>query len=104
MSICVEFLSDRRERVVVDSAASQWEVRWVLFHLFYIPAKGLSWLRTDYLPLRMTSHYWQSFASQRTDLLLLRLLINRDLARIQEWRNHSCMILNSNKTNSLVIT
>ena len=30
--------------------------------------------------------------------------INRDLARIQEWCNHWCMILNPNKTKALVIS
>ena len=57
LSICTEFLSDRRQRVVVDGAASEWiliisgchmEVCWVLFYLLFIPAKCLSWLRTDY--------------------------------------------------------
>ena len=29
---------------------------------------------------------------------------NRDLARIQEWSNHWCMILNANKTMALVVS
>ena len=29
---------------------------------------------------------------------------NRDLARIQEWCNHWCMILNPNKTKTLVVS
>ena len=29
---------------------------------------------------------------------------NRDLARIQEWCNHWCVILNPNKTEALVVT
>ena len=29
---------------------------------------------------------------------------NRDLARIQEWSNHWCMILNPNKTKALVVS
>ena len=41
------------------------------FCLSYIPEKYLSWLSTDYLPMQMTPHYWQLFASQQTDLLLL---------------------------------
>ena len=30
--------------------------------------------------------------------------VNRDLARIQEWCNHSCKILNHNKTKALVVS
>ena len=30
--------------------------------------------------------------------------LNRDLVRIQEWCNHWCMILNSKKTNALVVS
>ena len=36
-----------------------------------IPAKYLSWLRTNYLPMLMTPHYRQLSASKHTDLLLL---------------------------------
>ena len=63
LSIYREFLSDRRQRVVVDGAASEWipivsgihrEVCWALFCSSYLPAKCLSWLRTDYLPMQMT--------------------------------------------------
>ena len=51
------------------------------------------------MPMPMTPHYWQPlFASQQTYLL------NRDLAMIQEWCNHWCMILNPNKTKALVIS
>ena len=31
-------------------------------------------------------------------------LLNRDLARIQEWCNHRCVILNHNKTKALVVS
>ena len=30
--------------------------------------------------------------------------LNRDLARIREWCNHWCMILNPNKTKALVVS
>ena len=43
----------------------------VLFNSAFIPMKYLSCWRTDYMPLVMTPHYWQLFASQQTDLLLL---------------------------------
>ena len=81
LSICREFLSDRRERVMVDGATSEWipisvqachrVVCWVIFCLSFILAKCLSRLRTDYMPMQMTPHYWQLLSSQQTDLLLL---------------------------------
>ena len=48
------------------------EVCWLLFCSYYIPAKCLSWWRIDYVPMQMmTPQYWQLFASQQADLLLL---------------------------------
>ena len=80
LSICREFLSNRRLRVVVDGATCEWIPIvsgvpqlsvWVLFCSSFILAKCLSWSRTDYMPMLMTPYYWQLFASQQTDLLLL---------------------------------
>ena len=53
------------------------------------------------MPMLMTPHYKELFTSQQTDLLLLP---PRDLARIQEWCNDWCIILNPNKTMSLVVS
>ena len=78
------------------------EVCGVLLCLSYIPVKCLSWLRTDYLIRQMSPHYWQLFASQQTDQLLLPPLTG-DLARIQEWCNHWCMRRNTIKTKALVV-
>ena len=47
------------------------EVCWVLFCSSFKRVKCLSWWRTDYMPMLMTPHYWQLFASQQRDLLLL---------------------------------
>ena len=47
------------------------EVCLVLFCSLYIPAKCLSWLRSDYMPMQMTPHYRQMFARQQTDLLMM---------------------------------
>ena len=107
LSICSEFLSNRRQRVVVDGAtvsgsesflAFHREVCWVLFCSSYITAKCLIWLSTDYMPRQMTPHYWQLFARQQTDLL------NNDLVRMLEWCNHCCMMLNPNKSKTLVVS
>ena len=84
LSICREFLSDRRQRVVVDGATSEWisivsgmpqgELCWVLFLYHIYQQNVVSWLRTDYFPMQMTPHHWQLFASKQTDLLLLPTL------------------------------
>ena len=60
--------------------------------------------RTDYRPMQVSTHCWQMFACQQTDLLLLPPLIDKDLARIQEWFNHWWIILNPNKSKALVVT
>ena len=80
------------------------EVWSVLFCLSYIPVKCLRGLRTHYIQMQMTPHYWQLSASQETDLLLLPPLTAGDFAIIQEWCNHWWMILNPNKTKVLVVS
>ena len=77
--ICKEFLSDRRQRFVVDGAASEWipivsgvPHRSVLGPLLFILDTSemfeLVENIADHLPMRMTPHYWQLLASQQTDL------------------------------------
>ena len=51
---------------------------------------------------RLSGQDWLSFTCQQTDLLLLPPF-RRDLARIQEWCSHWCIILNPNKTMVLVV-
>ena len=53
------------------------------------------------MPVQMT---WQLFASQRPDRPAVAVSLNRDLARIQGWCNHLCMILNPTKTKALVVS
>ena len=64
--------------------------------------KCLSWLRTDY-----------AYADDSTLLAVDRMTVdrsavaaslNRDLARIQEWRNHWWMIQNPNKIKASVVS
>ena len=77
LSIHKEFLSNRRQSVVVDDATSEWTPiisgmpQGNVLCSFCIPVKCLSWQRTDYMPILMTPYYWQLFASQQTELLLL---------------------------------
>ena len=54
----------------------------------------------------MTPHYWHLFAQLAGlgGLLLLPPPLNRDLARIQGWCNHWCMILNPTKIKALAVS
>ena len=83
------------------------KVCWVFFCLSYIRAKCLSWLKTEYMAILCL------FADDSTLLSVVRkpahrpavaASINRDLAMIQEWFNHWCMILNTNKTKVSVVS
>ena len=66
LSICREFIDGAmREWTPIVSGVPQGGVL-VLFCLSYIPAKCLSWLRTDYVPMQMTPHYWQLFQAVGT--------------------------------------
>ena len=77
------------------------EVSWVLFYSYFIPVKCLNWWRTNYIPMLMTPHYWQLFASQQTGLLSLPPLTGTWLGfRSHQW----CMILYPNKTKHRVIS
>ena len=79
--ICTEVLSDRRQRVVVDGAASVWipiisgvPERSVLNPLLFVLYTSEMFELVEnrlYLPMQMTHHYWQLFACLQTDLLLL---------------------------------
>ena len=80
LSICREFILNLWHRVVVDGDTSEWipiapgvpqsaVLGLDLLIIYNIPRKCSSWWRTDYMIMQMTPHYWQLFASQRTDLL-----------------------------------
>ena len=76
----------------------------VLSCLSYIPAKCLSWLRTDYLKRQMTPLTILLAVRKPADRPAVAASLNRDLARIQEWCNHWCMIPNPNETKALVVS
>ena len=82
LSICKEFISNRRQRVVVDSATSEWipivsgmpqgsVLGPLLFILFTSEMFDLVEDRLYAYADDSTLLYWQLFASQPTDLLLL---------------------------------
>ena len=61
--ICRKFLSNRRQNVLPLSGSQSLhvchgEVCWVHFCSLYIPAKCLSWWRTDFMLMEMTLNYW----------------------------------------------
>ena len=81
LSIYKEFLSNRRQRVVVDGATSEWipnvsgvpqeSVLGPLLLILYTSEILELAENRLYMPMLMTPYYWQLFASQQTDLLLL---------------------------------
>ena len=80
LSICREFLSGRRQRVVVDGATSEFipivsgmPQGSVLGPLLFIPytSEMFELVENSVMPMLKTPHYWHLFASQQTDLLLL---------------------------------
>ena len=104
LSICTEFLSDRG-RVVVDGVASEW--------IQIISSVPLGSLLGPLLFIPYTSEMFElvenrlfAYADDSSLLAVVRkpadrpavaASLNRNLARIQEWCNHWCMILNNNK-------
>ena len=109
LSICTEFISNHRQRVVVDGTASEW--------IPIISAVPQGSVLGPFLFILYTSEMVENrlfaFADDSTLLAMVRkpadrpavvVFLNKDLARIQEWCNHWCMILNSNKTRALVVS
>ena len=109
LSNCREFLSNRRQRVVVDCATSEWipiisgmpqrsvlgPLLFILYtsEMFELVVKSSAGL-TDCIPMLITPHYWQLFAASRPTVAALTVqtycccLVRsqhtyRDLTRIQ---------------------
>ena len=96
LSTCRDFLSNRRQRVVVDYATSEWILivsgvsqRSVLGPLLFILCIGEMF--------EMVENKLYAYADDSILLAVVRMQadrpavvpsINRDLARIQEWCNH----------------
>ena len=80
LTICREFLSNRRQRVVVDGASSEWTPivsglpqGSVLYPLLFIIATSETFelVKNRLYAYADDSLYWQLFSSQQSDLLLL---------------------------------
>ena len=114
-SICREFLSNRRQRVIVDDATSecitivfgvpQGSVLGPLLFILYTSEMFELVENRLYAYADDSTLLASQFASQQTesDRPAVAASLNRDLARIQEWCNHWRMILNHNKTKVLVV-
>ena len=112
LSICTEFLTDRRQRVVVDGAASEW--------IPIIPGVSQWSVLGPLLFILYTSEMFELIENRlfayADDSLLLAVVrkpadrpavatsLYRDFSMIQEWCNHRCIILNHNKTKALVVS
>ena len=72
------------------------EVCWVLFCSSDIPSKCSSWWRTDYKSMQNHS-YQLGCVRKPADRPAVAASLNRDLARILDWCNRWCMLLNPNK-------
>ena len=108
LSICREFLSNCRQRVVVDAATSEWESlpqRSVLGPLLFILYSSEMF---DLVETRLYAYVDIStllaVVCNPADSTAVVASLNRDLARIQEWCNHWCMILSHYNTNALVVS
>ena len=112
LSICKEFLLYRRQRVVVDSAASEWIpiISGMPQGSVVGPLLFIQYTREMFEPVenRLFAYTDDStllaVVRKPTDRPAVAASLNRDLARIQEWCNHWCMILNPNKTKALVVS
>ena len=112
LSICREFLSNRRQRVVVDGTLSEWipivsGVRQgsVLGPLLFI-------LYTSEM-FELEGNRLHGSANNFTLLAVVRnpvdrpnicASLNEDLAGFQESNNHWCIIMNPNKTMALLVS
>ena len=112
LSICTEFLSVHRQRVVVDGAASeripiisgmlQGSVLGPLIFILY--TNEMFELVENRLFAYADDSTLLAVVHKPADRPAVVASHNRDLACIQEWCNHWCMILHFNKTKALVVS
>ena len=111
LSICREFISDCKQRVVVDGAASdgisivsgvpQGSVLGPLLFILY--ASEMFELVENRLFAYADDSIMLTVVHTSADRPAVAASLHWDLARIQEWCNHSCMILNPNKSKVSVV-
>ena len=112
LSICTQFVSNRRQRVVVDGATSE--------RIPIVSGVPQGSVLGPFLFILYTSEIFQlvhnrlyayvddctllAVLLKPADWLAVAASLNRDLVKIQEWCNHWWIILNPNKTKALVVS
>ena len=112
LSISREFLSDPRQRVVVDGSTSEWipivsgMPQGSVFGplLFILLTTEMFELVENRLYAYADDFTLPGVVRKLADRHAVAASLNRDLARIQEWCNCWHMMLNHNKTNALVVS
>ena len=113
VTICAEFVFDRRQRFVVDGAASECmdpnnfsrvTGKCVGFCSVYPVYQRNVWLVENRLIAYADDSTLLAVVRKPGDWPAVAASLNRELARIQEWCNHWFMILNPNKTKVLVVS
>ena len=112
LSICTKFLSDRKQKVVIDGAASECipimsgMPQGSLFCplLFILYTSEMFELVENRLFAYSDDSTLLAAVRKLTDRSAVAAYLNRDLARIQELCNYWCMKLNPNKTTALVVS
>ena len=112
LSICREFLSDRSQRVIFVDAAGEWtqivsgvpQVSVLGPILFIIYRSEMFELLDNRLFAYAYDTTLLAVVRKPADRPAVGAYLNRDLARIPEWCNHWCMILNPNKTIALAVS
>ena len=110
--IYMEFLSNRRQRVVVDGATSEW--------IPIVSSMPQGSMLGPLLFIRYTSEMFElvenrlyayaddstllEVVCKRADRPAVAASLNRDMTRIHMWCNHWCTILNPNKRMALVVS
>ena len=106
LSNCREFLSDRMQRVVVDGAGSEWipivsgAPQGSMFGplLFIIYTSEMFELVQNRLFAYADDSTLLAVFHKPADRPAVDASLNRDLAKILEWCDHWCIILNPTKT------
>ena len=111
LSFCREFLSNCRQRVVSDDPTSEWiqiisgmPQGSVLALLFILYTSEMFELVENRLYAYAVVSMLLALVCKPADRPAVAASLNRDLARIKEWCNHWCMILNPIKTEALVFS
>ena len=112
LCIYTEFLSDQRQRVMVDGAASVWIL--IITGVpqgnvmgpppFILYSSEMFELVDNRLFANVDDSTLMAVVRKPADRPDVAVSLNMDLARIQEWCNYWCMILNPDQIKALVVS